>query len=87
MSPELETLDQLQGGELPLLVVRKLYPSDTAFFQGIAGLLAGGDIRLLDDESEIPEWRWNRLLEATHVRQELYLLRICITEQGTRRIR
>ena len=31
MSPELETLDQLLGGDLPLTVIRKLFPDAERF--------------------------------------------------------
>jgi hypothetical protein len=41
-SPELETLDQLLGGDLPLTTIRELYPNDAAFLQGVLGLLKSG---------------------------------------------
>ena len=88
MSPELETLDQLQGGELSLLSVRQLFPGDSAFLQGVAGLLADGDIQLVaEDGTKIPQWSWRDVFEISRVSKELGRLRVCITDQGTRRIR
>jgi len=37
-SPELETLDQLIGGDMPLTVIAKLYSTPDAFFKGVRGL-------------------------------------------------
>jgi hypothetical protein len=62
VSPELETLDQLLGGDLPLAVIRTVYPDDGGFVRGMAGLLAGGDIPLLADGVEVPSWRWREVL-------------------------
>jgi len=39
MSPELETLDQLLGGPMPLPVIRRLYPDYRAFANGTLALL------------------------------------------------
>jgi len=35
MTPELETLDQLLGGDLSLAIVRQLYSDDEAFKRGV----------------------------------------------------
>jgi hypothetical protein len=40
MSPELETLDQLLGSDLPLEVIAKLFPSEEDFGQGVLGPLS-----------------------------------------------
>lgn len=42
MSPELETLDQLAGGDMPLSLIHGLYPDDAGFICGLSGLLKGG---------------------------------------------
>ena len=85
MSPELETLDQLLGGDLTLRIVRTYFPSDDAFAKAVLGLLKGGDVRLLNaDESEVPHWRWRGCFSGgTADRAEL---RLDLTEQGVRRI-
>jgi hypothetical protein len=48
-SPEMETLDQLLGGEMRLTIIRQLYDSDQSFTRGTHRLLQSGDVRLLDD--------------------------------------
>ena len=58
-APELETLDQLLGGDMPLTVIAKLYSSPEAFRTGIRGLLSCVDVLLLDTEGNgVPTWRW-----------------------------
>jgi len=46
MSHELETLDQLQGGELHLSIVATLFPSTGVFRRAVMGLLSCGDVIL-----------------------------------------
>jgi hypothetical protein len=43
--PELETLDQLLGGDMPLTVIATLYSTPDAFRKGVQGLLSCGDDR------------------------------------------
>jgi hypothetical protein len=63
MSPELETLDQLAGGDMSLAVIRRLYPDVDRFVMGVSGLLAAGDVKLLSETGEVvPRWRWRELL-------------------------
>ena len=47
MTPELETLDQLQGSDLPLEIILRLFPDAGAFRRGVMGLVACGDVCLL----------------------------------------
>ncbi len=87
MSPELETLDQLFGGDLPLSVVRGFYPDDGSFMQGIHGLLKSGDVRLATQEGvEVPSWQWRELFVDGTVLQAMPTLRIDLTQHGARRI-
>lgn len=86
MSPELETLDQLLGGDLPLQLIRGLYPDDTAFSDGVLALLRTGDVQLLLDGAEVPRWRWRALFDAGDVDQELPRLSLTITDQGACRV-
>jgi hypothetical protein len=61
-SAEIETLDQLLGGELPLAVIRQFYSDDAAFIRGILGLLDEGDVRIIaQDKSDVLEWQWREL--------------------------
>jgi hypothetical protein len=80
MSPELETLDQLLGGDLPLATIRGLYPDDASFQRGVLGLLQEGDIALIAD-GDVPQWRWRDVLAAI---PHGFILRL--TEQGAKKI-
>jgi hypothetical protein len=87
MSPELETLDQLTGDDLPLSVILRLYPDAVAFRQGVLGLITTGDVRLLtNDGMGVPAWRYRELFDDGIVMQELERLRLTITHQGAGRV-
>jgi hypothetical protein len=87
MSPELETLDQLSGGELTLTIVRKFYPDADAFRRGVFGLLTSGDVCLLTiDHIDVPSWRWRELFIDGNAMKELENMSLKITAQGARRI-
>lgn len=84
MSPELETLDQLLGGDMPLRVLRGVYPDQSSFERGISGLLVGGDVVLTSaDGTETPPWKWKQILVSIG---SLQAYRLSLTEQGRRRI-
>jgi len=88
LSPELETLDQLLGGDLSLAIIRTLYPSDIRFLQGILGLLSSGDVRLLSpDGNDVPQWQWREFLTELVVPPAINSLHLRITDHGARRIR
>ena len=87
MSPELETLDQLQGKDLPLGIILQVYPDASAFMRGVLGLIAGGDVRLLtNDDVEVPSWRCRELFGDGSVMREMEGMKLRITPQGARRI-
>jgi len=87
MSPEMETLDQLLGGELRLTVILPLYPDQTSFLQGLFGLLSSGDVSLqTTDKMDVPEHRWNQLFRDGTLLNELERFQLKITPQGARRI-
>ncbi len=88
MSPELETLDQLQSSDLRLSVVAKLFPSVTAFRIGVVGLLSSGDVTLQTDMGhEVAPWQWERLFHEDGACDEMSQWRLGITSQGAERIR
>jgi hypothetical protein len=85
-SSELETLDQLLGGDLPLEVISKLFLSREAFEKGILGLLSCGDVVLLTvDGVKVPDWRWRELFSRAGL-QQLQQMQLKITPQGARRV-
>ena len=88
MSPELETLDQLLGGDLSLKVVLRLYPDADCFKRGVLGLIAGGDVCLLDaDYTEVPRWRCRELFKDQTEMEQMEQMKLRITAQGALRIK
>lgn len=81
MSPELETLDQLLGGDMPLPVIRSLFESDAKFVAGISALLRAGEVKLLSADETIPKWRWSEVLAVPESQ-----FRLAITVLGVQRI-
>jgi hypothetical protein len=87
MTPELETLDQLQGSDLPLEIILRLFPDAEAFRRGVMGLIACGDVRLMTVGGiEVPTWRNRELFVDGIVMQEMRNLKLSITERGVGRI-
>jgi hypothetical protein len=85
--PELETLDQLLCGDMPLSVIRSLYPDDAAFMSGLFGLLNSGDVRLFGPgKPDIPKWYWRELFVEGKILDKLGDFRLDLTDQGARRI-
>lgn len=83
MSPELETLDLLQGGDLPLTVIRGRFTTHEAFTRGVRGLLVCGDVKLVHSGVEVPEHEWDRHLTNVETQDGPI---IALTEQGAKRI-
>jgi hypothetical protein len=82
MNPELEVLDQLCGGNLPVPVVRGLFANSDRFVRAIMAMLCTGEVRLVDADSvEVPRWRWRDILCANSTGVWL-----SITEAGAGRI-
>ena len=87
MSPELETLDQLQGGDLSLELVAKLFSSLDDFRRGVQGLLSSGDVVLIaHDGSEVAKRHWQELFRQHAVAGSIAQLRLRLTPQGVQRI-
>ncbi len=87
MSPDLETLEQLLGGDLPIAVIRGLFDNDSHFARAIEAMLCEMEIRLLNsDDSEVPKWRWRGVLVAATAGPEKEDYRLSITDKGGRRI-
>lgn len=84
-SLELETLDQLQGGDQKLSVIRQVFPSDERFVQAIAGLLREGDVVLLTEEVVVPQWKVQALLRDGELLRDLGQYTLHLTDQGARK--
>jgi hypothetical protein len=86
-SPEMETLDQLLGGEMRLSIIRQLYDSDQSFTRGTMRLLQSGDVRLFDESHlEVPRWRWRPLFEEGEVLPALQSFTLDVTEAGAGKV-
>ncbi|HEY1527775.1 MAG TPA: hypothetical protein VGH51_16200 [Candidatus Angelobacter sp.] len=86
-SAELETLDQLLGGDMPLTTIRQLYPDDAAFLQGVLGLLNSRDVRFFSPgKPDVPQWHCRALFTEGSILEKLTMFRLDITDQGIRRI-
>ena len=84
MSPELDTLDQLLGSDMSLDVVRKIFSDDESFTRGLLGLLQNGDVQLIVDGSDVPQWRWRELFDNGEVLGDLARFQLAITDQGAK---
>jgi len=85
--PELETLDQLLGDDMPVSVICRFYPTPDACRKGLLGLLHEGDVILLNPEqSQIPQWRRRELFSQDDWLQKLRDFRLRITEQGANKM-
>lgn len=59
MTPELEVLDQLEGGDLPLDVVAGLFSDLQHCRRATVAMLQDGKIIILDPSEEpVPPWRF-----------------------------
>jgi hypothetical protein len=86
-SPELETLDQLLGGDLTLDVIRRGWPDDARFLVGVKGLVSSGDVLLLTrDGGEVATWRWRQLFDDKSVLAELSGFCLRLTNQGSAKV-
>ncbi len=87
MSPELETLDQLLGGDLALSIVRGLFPDAERFRRGITAMLDTGEVTLLDSDAlTVPRWKHAEILSQPAGHPELQSHRISLTDAGAARI-
>jgi hypothetical protein len=86
MSPELETLDQLQGSDMPVKTIRSLFPTDDKFLHSIKAMLASGEIQLLENGVSIPQWRFQDCLAAALSPENTNSITLSITKNGAKRI-
>jgi hypothetical protein len=80
MSPELETPDLLQAGDMPLAEIRRVFADPVHFVRALEFMLEEGEVRLLAaDGTEVSRWAWRDRLKG---REEA---RLSLTEKGARR--
>lgn len=82
MSPELEMLDQLLGGDLPVSEVRSLFDNNDRFVHAALAMLNADEIRLIDgDANDVPKWKSVEALKSNSGSE-----RIRITDGGINRV-
>jgi hypothetical protein len=86
MSLELETLDQLCGGDMPIAVIRGLFNDDEHFVRAITAMLTTGDVQLFENGKEIPNWDQANTLRTAIANDSQCELMISVTKQGAGRV-
>jgi hypothetical protein len=87
LSPELETLDQLCGGDMGLAIIRRLFIDDERFYRASLLMLDEGVIRLIGPNGDdVISWQWREVLSSRRVLSTLEDYRLSITERGARRM-
>ncbi|HEV3300547.1 MAG TPA: hypothetical protein VG055_12945 [Planctomycetaceae bacterium] len=85
-SIELETLDQLLGGTLPLATIRSLYDSQDHFVRAITAMLHTGQVRLVANGKDVEKYRWRNMLGNSDSQSETENVWLEITDVGARRV-
>ena len=87
MSPELEALDQLLGGDMPLSLVTSLFPDEAHARRAIVAMLAAGELRLLDPEgAALSLWQVSELARQPGSWRTETQHCLTLTDVGARRV-
>lgn len=87
MSFELELLDQLQGGDLPLGIAASLFPDEAHARRAIAAMIAAGELELIDGKGAVlSSWQRRELEHQLGSWRADSVYRLSMTEAGARRI-
>jgi hypothetical protein len=88
-SSEIEILDQLSGGDMPLRILIPLFPSTQHGRIGIGALFDAGEIRVLDAAGqELAKWQRQGLLRLSDAEwtQKAVRLSAGVTDHGLKRL-
>jgi hypothetical protein len=85
-SIELETLDQLLGGALPLATIRSLYDSQDHFVRAMTAMLHTEQVRLVANGIDVEKYRWRNVLGNSGSQSEPDNVWVEITDVGARRV-
>lgn len=87
MTPELEVLDQLLGGDLSLAIIADLFPDRERCRQAIGAMLRAGEVCILDSQGHaLQAWRYRELENTPDAWSEGTAYRLSITEAGAKRV-
>ena len=86
MTPEIEVLDQLEGGDLPLSEVVSLFPNEEDARRAIVAMVAAGELRLLDVKGvALLPWQLRELERQPGPWRADTRHRVSITDAGSHR--
>jgi hypothetical protein len=87
VTPELEVLDQLLGGDMPLDVLARLFPDTGRFAHAFSKMIQAGEVRLADATGKpIPLWRFQELDRSGDLVAAAVTIRVSVTEVGAKRV-
>lgn len=87
MTPEIEVLDQLLGGDLPLNLIADLFPGRSRCQRAILAMLRNDEVSLLDPAGDpVPEWHYRELQDQPNFWIKGTRYRLTITNKGARRM-
>jgi hypothetical protein len=87
MTPELEVLDQLQGGDLPLEVVAKRFDDHSRFLNALVRMVEAGEVALIDPAGNaVPHWHFQEIARGDTRNAAVGSIRVSLTDIGARRI-
>lgn len=87
MTPEIEVLDQLVGGDLPLNVVARLFSDHDHCRKAVNAMIRAGDVLLLDAAGQaVPDWQYRELEGGANFWREGSQFQLSLTEAGARRM-
>jgi hypothetical protein len=82
--PEMEMIDQLIGGDLPLTAVSRLFDSDERARKVVGLYLGKGIVVFIRQESTMPLWESLTLLRNPEPLERHEEVRVSITDYGAR---
>lgn len=86
MSPEIEVLDQLLGGDLPLSVVVDLFADEVHARKAISAMVESGQVELLENGTPLPLWRLREVTSQEHSLRTETRYQLSITEAGAKKV-
>ena len=87
MTPELEVLEQILDGDLPMNVIADLFSDLDHCRDAIGAMLKEDEVHVVDATRQpIPEWRYRELASTTDFWSVGTRYRLSITDKGAQRI-
>jgi hypothetical protein len=85
MSPELEMIDQLLGGDLSLPVVRGFFPDDDRARRALANYVSKGVVLFITDkEGVLPKWKCEEMFRRLEPLEHHNEVRVSLTHKAAK---